>query len=214
MEKIVDARGIACPQPVLMTKEALKDMTEGAVKVLVDNETAVQNVTKMAKHLGFEPKSEKTAENEFTITIPVDGNQTVQAAGASNEESEECECCSCEDGNDDIKKGLVVVLSSDQMGGGSEELGKALMKGFVVAVTKLDRLPETILLYNGGAKLAVEGSDSLADLKALEEQGVEILTCGTCLNFYGITDQLGVGNVTNMYEIAEKLTGAKSIVKP
>lgn len=213
MEKIIDARGIACPQPVLMTKEALKDAAEGTVKVIVDNDTAVQNVTKMAKHLGYEPVSEKTGESEFTILIPADSRQTVQAASAGSAD-EEPETCGCGNENDDIKKGLVVVLSSDQMGGGSEELGKALMKGFVVALTKLDRLPETILLYNGGAKLAVSGSDSLADLKILEEQGVEILACGTCLNYYGIADQLGVGTVTNMYEIAEKLTGAKSIVKP
>lgn len=213
MEKTVDARGIACPQPVLMTKEALKDLTEGTVKVIVDNDTAVQNVTKMAKHLGYEPQSEKTAENEFTITIPVDTKQTVQAASTDESAENELECCTCGE-KDDIKKGLVVVLSSDQMGGGSEELGKALMKGFVVALTKLDRLPETILLYNGGAKLAVKGSDSLDDLKTLEEQGVEILACGTCLNYYGIAGQLGVGNVTNMYEIAERLTAAKSVVKP
>lgn len=213
MEKIIDARGIACPQPVLMTKEALKDAAEGTVKVIVDNDTAVQNVTKMAKHLGYEPVSEKTGESEFTILIPVDSRQTVQAASAGSA-GKEPETCECGNENDEIKRGLVVVLSSDQMGGGSEELGKALMKGFVVALTKLDRLPETILLYNGGAKLAVSGSDSLADLKILEEQGVEILACGTCLNYYGIADQLEVGTVTNMYEIAEKLTGAKSIVKP
>lgn len=100
------------------------------------------------------------------------------------------------------------------MGGGNEELGRLLMKGFVYALTQLDELPETVLIYNGGAKLSVEGSQSLEDLKTLEAQGVEVLTCGTCLNYYGLTDQLRVGSVTNMYEIVEKMAGARVVVRP
>ena len=100
------------------------------------------------------------------------------------------------------------------MGEGNEQLGKALMKGFIYALTELEKLPKTILLYNGGAKLSVEGSDSLEDLKLLESQGVEILTCGTCLNFYEISDKLSVGSVTNMYAIAEIMRKASKIIKP
>ena len=88
------------------------------------------------------------------------------------------------------------------------------MKGFLFAVSQLPKLPKTILFYNGGAKLTVEGSDSLEDLKKMEAQGVEILTCGTCLNHYGLTDSLKVGEVTNMYVIAETMAGAAKIVKP
>ena len=88
------------------------------------------------------------------------------------------------------------------------------MKGFLFAVSQLPELPKTILFYNGGAKLTVEGSDSLEDLKKMEAQGVEILTCGTCLNFYGLTDKLAVGSVTNMYTIVEKLAGAGKVIKP
>ena len=106
------------------------------------------------------------------------------------------------------------MLSSDQMGGGNEELGRILMKGFVYALTQLEELPETVLLYNGGAKLSVEGSQSLEDLKNLEAQGVEILTCGTCLNFYELADKLKVGSVTNMYEIVEKMSGARLVIRP
>ncbi len=112
------------------------------------------------------------------------------------------------------EKGMVVVLASEEMGQGDEVLGRLLMKGFVYALTQQDRLPETVLLFNGGAKLSCEGSDSLEDLRELEAQGVEILTCGTCLNHYGIAKKLSVGNVTNMYEIVEKMTGAKKIVRP
>ena len=107
-----------------------------------------------------------------------------------------------------------MVLASDEMGQGDAVLGHLLMKGFVYAVTQQDKLPETVLLFNGGAKLSCQGSDSLEDLKELEAQGVEILTCGTCLNHYGIAEKLLVGNVTNMYEIVEKMTGAKKIVRP
>ena len=88
------------------------------------------------------------------------------------------------------------------------------MKGFLFALSQLESLPQTILFYNGGAKLTVEGSGSLEDLKAMEAQGVEILTCGTCLNHYGLTERLAVGGVTNMYAIVEKLAGAEKVVKP
>lgn len=100
------------------------------------------------------------------------------------------------------------------MGTGSDELGTALMKGFVYALCQQDTLPSTVLLYNGGAALSCEGSASLEDLKSLEAQGVEILTCGTCLNYYGLTEKLRVGQVTNMYVIAEKMMLADCIVRP
>ena len=88
------------------------------------------------------------------------------------------------------------------------------MKGFLYAVSQLPELPGTILFYNGGAHLTVEGSDSLEDLRNMEAQGVEILTCGTCLNFYGLTEKLAVGGVTNMYAIVEKLAGASKVIRP
>ena len=113
-----------------------------------------------------------------------------------------------------IHGNMVVVISADHMGEGDEELGKILIKGFIYALTEQDVLPQTILFYNGGAKLTCEESPTLEDLKSLEAQGVEILTCGTCLNHYGLTDKLQVGSVTNMYVIAEKMTQAGNIVKP
>ena len=100
------------------------------------------------------------------------------------------------------------------MGSGNDELGATLMKGFIYAVSQLEELPKTMLFYNGGVKLTTEGSASLEDLKSLQAQGVEILSCGTCLNFYGLSEKLAVGEVTNMYAIVEKLNGASHIVKP
>ena len=114
----------------------------------------------------------------------------------------------------DAVGGLVAAVSSDVMGQGSDELGATLMKGFLFALSQLPQLPKTVLFYNGGAKLTVEGSVSLEDIRNLESQGVEIMTCGTCLNYYGLADKLAVGSVTNMYSIVEKLAGASRIIRP
>ncbi len=140
--------------------------------------------------------------------------QARESAEQEKENAEQAEKESIKCALDCREKGLVLVLASDEMGQGDVVLGRLLMKGFVYAVTQQDKLPETVLLFNGGAKLSCQGSDSLEDLKELEAQGVEILTCGTCLNHYGIAEKLLVGNVTNMYEIVEKMTGAKKIVRP
>ena len=208
-KKIVDARGLACPLPVVNAKKAAEEMKEGgSLTVLVDNEIAVQNLQKFAKQKGFESAGEKKAEKEYEVTIQVTA-AGVQAAPAAETEEEEIACSP-----DTRKNGMVVVLSANVMGTGDEKLGKALMKAFVFAVTKQDALPETIVCYNTGAYLTCEGADTLEDLKILEAEGVKILTCGTCLDFYGIKDKLAVGSVTNMYEIVETMENAKSIVRP
>ena len=191
----VNAIGDVCPIPVVKTKKAMQELNgAGTIEVLVDNEIAVTNVTKMASAAGGSVTSEKVAEKEYKIVIEVSGENTA--------------CEACEEEN------MVVVISSDRMGSGNDALGKVLIKGFIFAITQLDKLPKTMLFYNGGATLTAEGSDSLEDLKHLEEQGVEILTCGTCLNYYELTDKLQVGSVTNMYTIVEKMAGADKIIQP
>ena len=112
-----------------------------------------------------------------------------------------------------VKK-TVVVISSDKMGEGEAELGNILMKGFIYALTQLETLPSTVLLYNKGAYLSCEGSPVLEDLQILSEAGVEILTCGTCLNYYGLGEKLKVGSVANMYMIVETQAKADLIIKP
>ena len=207
-KKIVDARGLACPLPVVNAKKAAEELHTGDVlTVLVDNEIAVQNLQKFAKQKGFSATGEKKAEKEFEVTINVVSDGAVQAVA---EEAEEEIVCAV----DSRKNGMVVVLSANVMGTGDEKLGTSLMKAFVFAVTKQDQLPETIVCYNTGAYLTCEGADTLEDLKALEAEGVNILTCGTCLDFYGIKDKLAVGAVTNMYEIVEVMEKAKHIVRP
>lgn len=200
----VNAMGDACPIPVVKTKNAIKAMNgAGIVETLVDNEIAVQNLTKMANQKGYGVKSEKLGENEFKVTMTI-------GEGAPAEEPEEEVVCEVPVNG----KNVVVVISSAQMGLGNDQLGTTLMKGFLYALSQQDTLPRTILFYNGGASITCEGSASLEDLKSMEAQGVEILTCGTCLNFYGLTDRLSVGGVTNMYVIAEKMTQADLLVKP
>lgn len=216
MSKLIDARGLQCPLPVIETKKVLKEMKEGSVEILVDNEIAVQNLTKMAKQMQLKSSSETIATDEYKVTIETTNqpatslNNAITPAIQGEKVTLNSEQC-----NLDLREtSTVVVLSSDHMGEGNDQLGKTLMKGFIYALTELEQLPQKIVLYNGGAKLSVEGSDSLGDLKLLEAQGVEILTCGTCLNFYEISDKLAVGSVTNMYAIAEILTNASKIIKP
>ena len=172
------------------------------IEVLVDNEIAVQNVTKMASSSGGKVTSEKLGEKEYKVTIAMGG------AAVTADDAEETACIP------DARDNMVVVVSSDRMGSGNDELGKVLIKGFIYAVTQLDKLPKTMLFYNGGATLTCEGSDSLEDLKSLEAQGVNIMTCGTCLDYYGIKEKLAVGSVTNMYVIAETMAGADKIIRP
>ena len=183
---------------------------------MVDNEIAVQNLMKLGGYFGLKPVSEKLSEEEFRVSYDVterkaaDPQKEGKTANGDAEADAKAEACS----PDARRKGQVVVISSDCMGSGDDELGRQLMKGFLYAQTQLDVLPDTVLLYNGGAKLSAEGSQSVEDLRSLEAQGVEILTCGTCLNFYGLSEKLAVGNVTNMYDIAEKLSGASSVIRP
>ena len=191
----VDARGDACPLPVVKAKKAIAELKgAGEVEVLVDNEIAVQNLTKMAQQKGYTYSAEKLAEREYRVLFTV-GEPAPETPAAP-------EACT-----PDARTDTVVVISSDKMGEGAEELGKTLLKAFVFS-------PKTMLFYNGGAHLTCEGSPMLEDLKALEAEGVEILTCGTCLNFYGLTEKLVVGGVTNMYVIAEKMLNAGNVVKP
>lgn len=201
----VNAMGDACPIPVVKTKNAIRDLAgAGVVETLVDNEIAVQNLTKMANQKGYGVKSEKLGENQYKVTMTI-------GEGAQMPEEGEVEVCLAEPGQ---KRKIVVAVSSSKMGEGDEELGKTLMKGFIYALGQQEILPETILFYNGGAALSCEDSPALEDLKSLEAQGVEILTCGTCLDFYNLKDKLRVGDVTNMYVIVEKMMEAHQIVKP
>ncbi|MDF2905711.1 MAG: selenium metabolism protein YedF [Herbinix sp.] len=204
MRQTLNFIGKTCPIPVIETKKALNGlMPEDVLEVLVDNSVAVQNLSKLATQMKLTIESEKKEENLYQVILTVkDAVQINETTGRGSYSSE---------------AGIgptVVALSSDKMGEGDEKLGHILMKGFIYALTELEELPEIVLMYNNGVKLAVEGSESLADLKLLEAQGVEILSCGTCLNHYQLTEKLGTGSITNMYTIVEKLSKARKVIKP
>lgn len=207
----VNALGDACPIPVVKTKNAIKEMKgAGSVETLVDNEIAVQNLTKMAKRKGFGVKSEKIADDRFRVTMEI-SEEALHAGNASYTEEPSAEECPVNPGR---RKKTVVAVTSAVMGTGNDELGAVLMKGFIYALTQQEELPYAVLFYNGGASLTCEGSASIEDLKSLEALGVQILTCGTCLNYYKLSDKLQVGGVTNMYEIVEQLAQADLIIRP
>lgn len=211
MLKVVNAMGDACPIPVVKTKNAIKELIgAGMVETLVDNEIAVQNLTKMAQQKNYGVRSEKLGENQYRVIMTIGESADEAGAEAVEEETIAEETCM----PDGRKGNKVVVISSSYMGTGDDELGAVLMKGFIYALSQQDELPKTILFYNSGAKLACEMSPTLEDLMSLEANGVEILTCGTCLNHYGLTEKLKVGGVTNMYVITEKMMQADLIVKP
>lgn len=187
--EILDARGLECPLPVVKTKELLKEIDK--VKVLVDNEIAIENLTKFA------------GVRHYQIVTGDDGNDfyAIIAKEGIDEELDFNE-----------KSGDVVVISSKTMGS-NEELGAILMKSFIFALTKQDQLPKEMFSIRRCFSTTSEG-DILNDLKYLESQGVDIVSCGTCLDFFKRKELLQVGTVTNMYDIVERMEKAEKVIKP
>ena len=205
----VDALGMACPKPVIETKKAIASLTKpDVIEVWVDNPTAVENVKGLAEDNGYKASSDKVADKQYKVTINVDVIKAINSTASST-----CSCgcndntCSCDDN-------IVIAIGSNQMGNGEEQLGKNLLKAFIYAVTQSDKKPKAMLFYNSGAYTTCEGSLSLEDLENLKNQGVKILTCGTCLDFYGIKDKLKVGEVTNMYDIVTTMENASLVIRP
>lgn len=220
----INAIGDTCPIPVVKTKKAIEKLEKpDTVETLVDNEIAVENLKKMASQMEF-AVSDSKINSGYSVKITVDDIDKIndnKMSATNAKATSEAKANSIKTGADDmvscnIKNSgeKVVVIKSEFMGDGDNELGKVLIKGFIYALSQQDELPQTMLFYNGGAKITSEGSESIEDLKALEEKGVKIFTCGTCLNYYGLTEKLCVGEATNMYEITKKMTEASLIVCP
>lgn len=210
----VNAMGDPCPIPVVKTKNAIRELhgQAGSVEVLVDNEIAVQNLTKMAGQKGYGVDAEKLEAQKFQVTLEISAENGISFSETSPFLPREEEASACIP--DTRAKNTVLVISSPSMGEGDPKLGAILMKSYFYALTQQDTFPETILFYNGGVRFTCEESPALEDLKFLEAQGAEILSCGTCLDFYGLTEKLKVGSITNMYAIAEKMQQAKLLIKP
>lgn len=195
----VDCSGLSCPQPVIATKEAL-EAGNRLLEVVVDNEAAKNNVIRFAQDQHC-TVSESGPENGYwTLTVKA-GRVCCRKQAAS-------EKYSCASG------GLVYVISSASMGQGNADLGWALLQTYVQTIHKIEPLPQKILLYNEGVRLVAEDSGALQALKELQEKGVEILACGTCLNYYELTSALQVGKIADMYAIMSTVNQATQVVSP
>lgn len=196
MATTVDARGLACPQPVIQTRKAMQQVDQ--VVTLVDNQTSVTNVSRMAEKAGWQVNVIPEGE-EYRIEL---------AKGAGLPQVEPVAV-----GKAEVASGpLVLVVSADTMGRGRKELGNILIRGFFHTLGEVEPRPQTIIFFNTGVKLACEGSQVLDDLRALEASGIEMLVCGTCLGYFELTEELAVGQVSNMYDIAEAMLGAGKVV--
>ncbi|MBN1935016.1 MAG: sulfurtransferase-like selenium metabolism protein YedF [Anaerolineae bacterium] len=197
----VDARGLPCPQPVILTRQALEKGDE--VTTIVSDQTALHNVTRMAEKAGYGVWTEPKADG---IYIHI-GDQCATPAERDTVEMAAIRAARAVDGP------LVLVVPGERMGRGpSDELGDILARAFFHTLGEVEPLPETIVFFNSGVKLAVEGSPVLEDLRALREQEIEILVCGTCLGYFELKDRLAVGEVSNMYTIAETMLKAGKVV--
>ncbi len=197
MRKEIDAKGLACPKPVILTKKELDQLESGEVRTIVDNDVAVQNLSRLAESLNMEYDKETLGDSIFAVTIKKGDVQTeepvMEKAALKG-------------------TGSIVAIQSDEMGKGDTALGKILMKSFIYTVKETNPHPAALIFYNSGVKLTVADSPVLDDLKALEEAGVEIISCGTCLDFYELKEKLAVGIISNMYTIYEKISGADNTI--
>jgi selenium metabolism protein YedF len=212
MKTTVDARGLACPQPVLLVKKAITLNEE--VTVLVDNEIAVENIRRLAAKTacGFSVTEKEGGVREIALVRT--GAMGDPPVGDDVESS--LPCGGSPKGGVSRKEGdpIVVVLSDNRMGRGDDILGDVLIRAFIHTLVQLKPSPATIICYNAGVKLAVKDSTVLDDLQQLAQAGVDILVCGTCVNYFGLGDQIATGRISNMYEILETMAGAARLVRP
>ncbi len=187
--KIVDARGLACPSPVVLTMKALKEVDE--LTVIVDNETARENVSRLAKSHGFSVSIEESTEAIYLHLTKVSASVEKYPKTATSQ---------------------VILIASDALGQGDRELGTILMSGFIYALGESDPKPSKVIFMNSGVKLVTKGSKAISDLRRLESLGIEIIACGTCLGYYGLNDFVEIGQVSNMYAITEELLQADKTI--
>lgn len=193
MTMIVDARGLACPQPVVLTNNAFSESDE--LTTIVDNEVAKENVSRLAKSKGFSCNIERK-DGDFYLHLkrerPV-----------------------IEESRDFASSGpTVMLIGSDIMGRGSEDLGRKLMTAFIQVLHEINPQPDTIIFINSGVKLVVEGSQVVEDLKELQNKGISLLACGTCIGFFELKEKVAVGQISNMYDIASAMFEAGKVISP
>ncbi len=198
MPKIVDARGRPCPEPVIMTKRGLETITEGIITVIVDSDVSKENVIRFSKSQGC---SVQVEEKSGTFYIDVAKGYAGDLPDKKVDKTEKA-------------SGIALYIASDTMGIGDEKLGRILMKGFIKAIKEVKPRPSWIIFVNKGVFLTTEGSDLIEDIKAIEESGAEVLSCGTCLDFFNRKAKVKVGIISNMHDITNALMNSSKVIRP
>ncbi|MGL4656194.1 MAG: sulfurtransferase-like selenium metabolism protein YedF [Sarcina sp.] len=189
--EVLDLKGLVCPMPVINAKKYFESIEMGSAKILVDNEVAKNNLEKFANSNGFKCSVE-AGENEFILVMEKERVALVKELD---------------------KDEFSILIGSDKLGNGNDDLGATLMKGYIYALSESEKLPRKIMFLNAGVKLVAEGSSVLESLDNLKRKGVEVLSCGVCLDFYGLKDVLKVGEITNMYAIVEEMNSVAKLIK-
>lgn len=196
MSKFIDSKGKACPMPVIMAKKEI-DAGVKFFEIEVDNKIAVENLKRLANSQGFK-----------TIIKEEKGSFKVRFSNGC----EECE----EVLNKTLGKKPLgnwsIFISRETIGDGSKELGESLMKMFIYTISEGEDLPKSILFMNGGVKVLTLNEQVVEHLKTLQDKGVELLVCGACLDFYGLEEKLGVGKISNMYDITNAMKEASKVI--
>jgi len=202
MDKNIDCRGMACPQPVLETRKALEGSEIEEISVLLDNSSSKENVRRFAESQGHQVS---ITEGRGVFELRIKKGKGKEESGGAEEKPKMIQCPDSSD--------LVVFVDTDSLGRGAEELGRILMRSFLQTLEQSEVCPQKVILINSGVKLACEGSEVIEDLQELAGKGTEILSCGTCLDYFGIKKKLMVGKVSNMYEIINSLATARKTIK-
>jgi selenium metabolism protein YedF len=192
--EFLDCSGKTCPQPVIETKALLDSKSPDQVTVTVDNEAARENVKRFLESHGYSVGIEQAGDRATLLGTKQAGKEAAS--------------------QDEHPKKVCAYVAGETMGRGSEELGAILMKSFLFSLKELNPLPWRVLFVNAGVRLSCEGSELLPHLKELEDRGVEILSCGTCLDFFHLKERLRVGKITNMFEIVSTLSESTAVLKP
>jgi len=202
--KTIDMMGNSCPIPVIEAKKVLANPDCDGVLVKVDNTVSVQNLERMATGYGFKFSFVEKAAGSFEVTINKDGKKLPETFMLRNDNASSPMT--------GTENSIAVVIGRNTMGSGAEDLGKILIKGFIYSLSELAVPPKHVIFLNSGAYLTTDGANTVDDLRTLEAKGTEILTCGTCANFYELQDNLAVGKITDMFGITERITAAAKII--
>jgi len=200
--KIIDTKGLKCPQPLIKLKEELLGLEAGeTLRVETDNDTSLKNLLTFLRDQGVEPEVSSSGKVHTLVTVVPEKELEGMDAAVY---------CSA----DGLGQDYVVCIKSELMGEGDPELGKLLMETFVENLKLQEQLPTHVIMYNGGVKLAMKQSAVCAALTELEDMGTRIMLCGTCIDHYGLQLDIGVGMISNMVVITETLASAGSVVTP